>query len=320
MNIIENELEISDVTKKILKDYNLDFRIEKLPSVVIKNNEIINSSYFSLLNVSTMEILNQVKSTYHVSQNDTVVELAVRGLSNFRNMKITKGGVINGGRKIYLQISIEGNALVGDDIVKRYVTILDSNDGSTSLSIGIGDETMSCENQFFKFYKEGESKYRHSSNLETRILEIESLIENALLASMRMTGIYQEFQKTPITKDLVSGLINELLNTEKVDKEGNLIELKGKALSNMEELERNLKLEMLGDFGGYIGKGENLWGLFSGVTRWTTHTKQAPKRDNGRLESIMCGTNYKFNQKAFDYCLKSLNIERATQGLELVKI
>jgi hypothetical protein len=57
-------------------------------------------------------------------------------------------------------------------------------------------------------------------------------------------------------------------------------------------------------------KGDTCWGLFSGCTSWTTHEKQAPTRENGRLESVMVGTNYKTNQKALelmlDYCGVSL--------------
>ena len=48
-------------------------------------------------------------------------------------------------------------------------------------------------------------------------------------------------------------------------------------------------------------KGENLWGLHSGVTRWTTHDKSAPRRENGRVESLIVGTNYKVNQSSLEF-------------------
>ena len=79
-----------------------------------------------------------------------------------------------------MQLQIEGDSKVGDDIIKRYVTVIDSNDGSTGLSVGIGDFTMSCQNQFFRFYKEGNAKFRHTATLNEKIKSIPTLIETAL--------------------------------------------------------------------------------------------------------------------------------------------
>jgi len=262
-----------------------------------------------------------------------VVELAKIGMRHFRGMKMVKAGEFDGGRKVYIQIAIEGDALIGNDTVKRFVTIIDSNDGTASLSVGIGDRTLSCENQFFAFAKKGESKFRHSKNMAERIKEIPNLIEFALLSSMRMTEIYTEFQKTICTKNMVNEMIVRLLETDKLEaklkaklvKEGKpneTPEITGRAKASIDVLTSNIRLEMNGgmveDSKGklvkYEGKGQNLWGLFSGVTRWTTHAKSAPKRENnsnGRLEGIMSprGTNYKANQEAFGYCLETLNKE-----------
>ena len=53
-----------------------------------------------------------------------------------------------------MQLLIKGNSKVGNDTIKRYITLIDSNDGTTSLSVGLGELVMSCSNQFFKFYKD----------------------------------------------------------------------------------------------------------------------------------------------------------------------
>ena len=55
----------------------------------------------------------------------------------------------------------------------------------------------------------------------------------------------------------------------------------------------------------------NLFGLFSGVTSWTTHSKSAPRRENGREESIMVGTNYKTNNDAFEFTMEKLGLVMA---------
>ena len=52
----------------------------------------------------------------------------------------------------------------------------------------------------------------------------------------------------------------------------------------------------------------NLFGLFSGVTSWTTHSKSAPRRENGREESLMIGNNYKTNNDAFEFVLNKMDL------------
>jgi hypothetical protein len=47
------------------------------------------------------------------------------------------------------------------------------------------------------------------------------------------------------------------------------------------------------------GKGDTLWGLFSGVTHYTSHVLPVPKRDNARLESKYTGTALGIDNDAF---------------------
>lgn len=54
-------------------------------------------------------------------------------------------------------------------------------------------------------------------------------------------------------------------------------------------------------------KGSSLWGLFNGVTYYTNHYKSHPKRENGLVESVMCGSGNAMNNKAFEFCMNQLN-------------
>jgi phage/plasmid-like protein (TIGR03299 family) len=280
---------------QILKDTGLDFTIIKERMTCVYDGKVLPSPYFALINDKSGEIINSVKSGYTISQNEDIVKMVVEGMKNFGDLSIKTGGSINGGKKVYLQLAIEGNAKVGNDTIKRYVTIIDSNDGSSSLSVGVGDFTMSCANMFFAFSKLGQSRFRHTATLEQRLLELPSLIESALAESMRMMELYKSFQSTPCSRDLAHSMVNHLLGFDKASMtKKEFTELSGKSLNAMNSLYDNIETEM-------NGKGENVWGLHSGVTRWTTHVKSAPRRTNGRVESIMMGTNYKVNQKSLEF-------------------
>ena len=54
-------------------------------------------------------------------------------------------------------------------------------------------------------------------------------------------------------------------------------------------------------------KGNNLWGLHSGITRYTTHelsnvkAKQDTGRANQQIERLLMGNAYKMNQTSMDF-------------------
>jgi len=295
---------MSDVKNKvneILVAHNLDFRIEKEQLLSATGKP---TPFYGLFNDKTGECINSVKEGYTVSQNDEVVELVLNGMQGFGELSVSKAGSLNGGRKVFIQLGIDGMSLVGDERIKRYVTVIDSNDGSTGLSVGIGELVMSCQNQFFKFYKSGQSKLRHTASLTQRIKEIPFLIEEALAESLKLTETYKQFQSTPVTRALADEMVKYILGFDRQMSIKKEAELSTRSLNAMETLYDHITKET-------NQKGMNLFGLFSGVTSWTTHEKSAPRRENGREESMMTGTNYRTNEQGLEFALNKLGLVMA---------
>lgn len=286
--------------QEILVENGLDFHIEKAPLVAIDadGNQLI-TPYFGLINTSTKEVINTCKEGYTVSQNSDVVEMVLKGMEKFGNeLKVSKAGSINGGRRVFMQLEINGTSKVGNDLVKQYVTIIDSNDGSTGLSVGIGDLVAHCTNQFFKFYAKGNAKFRHTATLNQKIASIPYLIETALDESMNQIKIYNRFISTELTKNLADKMVKEVLGYDRVfTSVDELAKLTQRSNSMMDTLYSNIETEI-------NECGNNLWGLFNGLTRYTTHEMSAPKRDNGKIESLISGTAYNKAKVGFDFCLE----------------
>lgn len=288
---------VSPKTTEILTAHGLDFRIEKAPMFALNAaGEQVASPYFGLINSKTNEVINTVKEGYTVSQNDEIIELVLRGMETFGNaLNVTKAGSLNGGRKVFMQLGIEGDSVVNNDTIKRFVTIIDSNDGSTGLSIGIGDLTMSCQNQFYKFYKKGDAKFRHTATLEQKLKTIPYLIETALKESLKQIEVYNKFVSTEVTKDLAHKMVKHLLGYDRVYT--SIEELSKKSTQSMNIMDKlyiHIEREM-------AQKGQNLWGLHSGVTSYTTHEISTPKRENARIESGLIGSGYKMNQNSLKF-------------------
>jgi len=283
---------------RILSENGLDFHIEKVNLGYLNRLGFNESPYFGLLNCKTNEIINTVKEGYHVSQNKDLVELTLKGIEKFgTDLKLTKAGSLNGGRKVFIQAEIEGYGNVGNDRIKRFVTILDSNDGTTSLSVGIGDLTMSCSNQFYKFYKKGEAKFRHSASLAEKMKTIPFLIETALNESLRQIETYKTFQSTNVSRSLIHEIVKHTLGYDREITSIDIMSKKGtQAINTMDKLYNEIEREIL-------DKGQNLWGLHSGITKYTTHSLNLRgQRENQLTESLLSGIGYKMNQNSLKFC------------------
>lgn len=289
---------IKDQVSEILTANGLDFTIDKLPLSVHVPNEDGGATevteYYGLRNSKTGEVINSVKGSYTVSQNSDIVESIVRGIQPFGELSVNSAGSFQGGRKVYMKLAIDGVAKVGDDTVKRFISIVDSNDGSSSLMVGVGDFTMSCKNQFYRFAEDSKGRFRHTKTIEEKIATIPMLIENALKDSMRMIELYNKFASSPVSKELAHKMVNHLIGFDRTMKADEMEGVSSRVTNSMDMLYKHINKEM-------EQKGNTLWGLHSGVTSWTTHDKSAPRAENGRLQSSMVGTNSKTNQKSLEF-------------------
>lgn len=281
--IIKSQLHANVPTQVVGENGNLE-----------TTNQVVPTPYFGLINSNSGNCINTVKEGYEPTQNVDVVNAVVKGLNGFDNVSIQRANSINDGRKIAIQLAINDYVDVNGDEIKKYVTILDSNDGSSGLSVGIGNLTMSCQNQFFKFYKASQFKARHTKSIVESIKELPNLIRFNLEQSNRVVELFNRFESTKVSRVLAHTFVNKLIGIDKRMTENEIRELgkDGRSINRMESIYNNIDIEM-------NSKGNNVWGLFSGITRYTTHEASAPKRENGRTESLIVGSNYKFNQDAF---------------------
>ena len=279
----------------ILKKWELDFNIAKIPLYGHADERQIISPYFGLLNEKTDKIINTCKAGYTVSQNRDVVEMVLKGIEPYGSkLEVSKAGSIGEGRKIFLQLKIDGHAKVGDDTITQYVTIVDSNDGSTGLSVGIGDEASHCFNQFFRFYKGSDAKFRHTATIDAKIASIPELIKRALDENIRQIAIYNKFQSTPLSRNLAHKMVKEVLGYDRVlTSAEDLGKLTKRSEALMDGLYSAIETE-------YEQVGKNVWGLFNGLTRYTTHqTKINGTKENGKIESMILGRDYDKAMKGY---------------------
>jgi hypothetical protein len=221
--------------------------------IAVEKKAIIRNDNNAVLN-------HAVGLDYVPYQNEELIELLER-ITRSTGLDVARSGFFGNGEKVFIQLKSE-NLKLGTDRVEGFVTGINSFDGSTSLGFGASNVTISCANTFFAAYRNLD-KVRHTKNMKLNIESILRELDIALVEEQNIFASIKAMAEAPITDAL----------REKVARK--LFDIKPEFNLNSEDIstkKRNLMSTYFVDSRGEIAeKGANLWGLFSGVTKYTTH-------------------------------------------------
>jgi phage/plasmid-like protein (TIGR03299 family) len=214
---------------------------------------------------------------YFPFQNYELIELLDK-VSQRSGLEIKNGGHFKEGARVFIQLK-SNNLTLGNDRIEGYLTGINSFDGSTSLAFGPSNITISCQNKFFAAFRELETKVRHTKNMNVRIDEICRRLDNALVEERYVFDNIVRFSETRFDDAIQDNVIRKLFNIKKE------IDLKNE--DAIPTVTRNKLSRFYIDLNGELRtKGENLWGLFSGVTKYTTHSVSKDDRSDEKMFNV----------------------------------
>jgi len=268
----------------ILENTKLNWTVEKEP-LFRANGE--KTSTFGLFRKDNGNQLNQVKNSYMVYQNYQLVEDLVDVVGDYLqidNINSIKGGALQHGRKIFLQFPIE-EVGIKNDIVKRYLTFINSHDGSTTIAMGSSNIVVSCSNTFFSAHRgmAKRNRFKHTDSSLDKIRELKTEMAEALTNER-------------IIIDRMKSLVNKPLNEQDIDNVKNIVlgtipkDASTRKLNLLEGLTNSINKEL-------VEKGVDAWGLFNGVTYYNTHVAN---KNSGDYNTIFGGGN-RSNNAVLDY-------------------
>lgn len=250
---------------------------------VITSSGILIPDRIALVREDTNTVLGIHTEAYVPYQNEELLELLTK-ISQQTGLSIHTGGSFKGGEKVWFQLKSD-EYKIGHDTIKSYVSGFNSFDGRTSLAFGNSSITVSCQNTFWRGYHQVDTKLRHSKTMRPRIDEILRRLDVVL--EEEKEGI-REIQRmgnvtlTPEVREMITRYVFQLKKEERLDEV---------STNKRHKLERfNLAVD-----NELNGKGQNLWGMFSGITRYTTHDMK--KGDNS--ESKMFGRTGVIEREAY---------------------
>ena len=253
----------------ILQQANLDWSVKAERLVTAESN--IETNSIAIVREDNNAILGVHGDGYHPLQNLEMMEILDR-ISGKMGLPLHKGGYFGQGEKVYIQLKTQ-DLNVGTDKVKGYLTCVNSFDGSTSLAFGHSNLTISCQNTFFANYREMANKVRHTQRMHERIDIICMQIEDVLRAEQKIFQSITRMTEVQIDQKVRDMVLERILNLDKEERLADLTTLSTRKKNILSDLEVNIAGEIQ-------DKGGNLWGLFSGITKYTTHSLKGDSNEN----------------------------------------
>lgn len=257
-------------SKVLLRQANLDWAVESRP--LITSGEVpIETEHIAIVRTDTNKILGVHKSSYTAYQNSEMAEILDR-ISGKMGLPLHRGGYFGDGQKTFIQLKTTDHKL-GTDEIKGYLTCVNSFDGSTSLAFGHSNVTISCQNTFFASIKDLNNKVRHTASMHGRVDLICLQIEEVLRQEALIYNKIDKMAQVDIAPEVREMVLGHILNLQKEERIADVKSLSTRKQNVLSDLQVNIHGEI-------VDKGENLWGLFSGITKYTTHSLKGDSTEN----------------------------------------
>lgn len=277
---------IETTSHDLLSKYGLNWKVEKQP-LLLPNGT--NTGFYGIVRTDNNKTFAACKEGYQVFQNSELLELVNEAANNL-GLSVTKGGSFKGGGLVYLQLQTGSINDIGEnhDKINKYVSAMNSHDGSLSLKWGLTNITISCQNTFWSAVKEMKNSVRHTASMKLKIDEIMNQIQKVQSEEKTIFETFFKFAEVPVKKDHIKNAVNMVLN---IDMEGGKkSDLTAYQINRLHDLSYSINKEM-------EQKGQTLWGLFSGVTNYTTH--KMPGGDVNRKQSKAIGNGFKIDNTVY---------------------
>jgi phage/plasmid-like protein (TIGR03299 family) len=296
-------LEQGNKVLEILEQTGLNWTVNQVPLISASEDAKLNwlkTGSTGIFRNDTGGWLGTVSEKYTPYQNFQLAETVI-GASEGFGLDVSRGGTLSGGKKVFLQTELKSE-YIGKSDVKRYITALNSHNGSSSIGFGSSNTVVICQNTFYKAYKDI-NKFRHTASAGDRIKLAMADLRRAIELDEKLMKNFKVMSATPLRDDVFAKVLKACFKADLDAPQGDTSVQKVKMLERVNSaISTEIDLE-----------GATLWGLFNGVTRYTNHCSNTKNKE----EYVMTGGGYQTNLVAYETIMEWID-QNTTQEVEFV--
>jgi len=272
----------------------LSFEIKESPVLYNIDETILSSGTHKVISRSdSNKCISVMKNSYNPMLNQDFMESTDR-MKDISGFEFAGYSEIDGGRIIisHLKNNLE-NFSIGGHKIDDYLILGSSFDGRYPFFIGTTTVLLRCKNQFSKISRM--EKVRHTKSAPKRRDELMRSLEIYFSNRKLMYQNFEkmvEYQMDETTKKLASDYV---MNISLEDR------LEGKVSTRKLNLLEEFELVRMSEMNEL---GNNLWGFFNGVTKYSTHSLESKEPVFGNI----FGHSSELNNRAYEFSTKQLQL------------
>ncbi len=286
----------------------LDFTIGKFPLLASTNGRspeshfILVDSHFATVRTDTMEVLGVVGSRYEPIQNKdafaTFDALVGEGETIYHT-----AGALGKGERIWILAKLPNYIRVNrNDIVEKYLLLVNSHDGSSTVRVKLTPIRVVCENTLSLALSgaEQEVHIRHTLNAKEKLKEAHEILGLTNRLYAQLDAILNRMSETVVREKALTDYIEAVFPNRLESQDNSWVT---KVRYKIVELAESGQ-------GAEMTKG-TLWGAYNAVTEYVDHYRNTKGGETQRLKSMWFGSGERIKKNAFKIAVSTLERDHA---------
>jgi phage/plasmid-like protein (TIGR03299 family) len=305
--ILPNAPSIGDA----IKYAGLDWEVGLKPLVTTDGDEVDHRATYRM---SDGSILGVVGPTYQPLQNAEAFAFFEPFLEAGEATLETAGSLRKGKRVwILAQLNLEPSVIRKDDIVRKYVLLSNSHDGTMAVRVGYTPIRVVCANTLQLAHSESSKsaliRVQHRKNVDETLAAVRDIMNNANAQFEATAEQFRMLASKEINEEDLLRYVNLVFAPGRVArhaaKQAGAIVLASRVhegeLLDKEEALKSRVMERVRDLfengRGHELAGKNYWGAYNAMTEYIGYERGA---DDQRLDQAWFGAGAALNRRALD--------------------
>lgn len=208
-----------DMLDTFLHTNKLDFTVKMIETMAMVGDKYVSTGGYAPMRTDTNEFLcsGGLSKGFVPIQNRDAFSLITQ-LSKVANVELKNSGTWGNGAGVFAQVSMGNTNGIGggDDYVGKYLSVVNSHDGSRALSIVITPYRFYCANQIAKAYNQARKSnstffaIRHNASAEEKMAQLVRTVHIADGVFKYSEDVYQKLADTKINEEYVKETIRNM--------------------------------------------------------------------------------------------------------------
>lgn len=240
----------------------LGWTVKKVPLVAVHDEQqVMVPDNFGIVREDTLTVLGVVGNNYKPIQN-TEAFAVVEQLVASGECEIESSGSLFGGQKVWLLLRVLDASdveVMAGDVVKPYLLVTTSHDGSSSLRCGFTAVRVVCNNTLTASLSgAGFSSIRHTANADKALEILRHSIDVGKRELASTAEIYKRLTQQRVDLKKAEELIKEYRSG-------------GKEETEISKREQNLREELLHIYS--MQRGDTMWHFYNAINEYNCHER-----------------------------------------------